>query len=149
VTGVYTEFPPTALPEPSAGESTVPREFKFRKEDGRKKKRREGQQHWVEETRVNEEVVHKEVSEGDPDLAGIHEIVKQVNDDLSAGKITPDEAKRRLSGAVERLTAQASAFCVVCEKPKQDPASLTCDPCGEDVVIERSFEIEFDRIDED
>jgi hypothetical protein len=127
----------------------VPREFKFRKEDGRKKKRREGQQHWIEETRVDDEVVHKEITEGDSELAGIHDIAKQVSDDLFDGKITEEEAKRRLSSAVHRLSAQGSEFCIVCEKPKENPGSLVCDSCGDDVTVERKVEIHFEHFDDD
>ncbi|MGD2215673.1 MAG: hypothetical protein PVJ64_02910 [Gemmatimonadales bacterium] len=127
----------------------MPRKFQFRKGDGRKKKRIEGRGFWVEETTLGGEVVHEEIGEGDPELGGIHEIARQVGDDLSDGKITEEEAKRRLTSAVGRLTKRGSEFCLMCGGRKQRPGALVCDSCVDDVEVETEVEIHFEGFDED
>lgn len=127
----------------------MPREFKFRKGDGRKKKRRESQHFWIEETTLDGEVVHRETSEGDREPGGIHEIARQVGDDLSSGRITPDEAKQRLTTAVHRLTGRGSEFCLMCGGRKQHAGSIVCDSCADDVEVVTEVEIDFEGFDDD
>jgi hypothetical protein len=149
VTTVYTDAPPAALLETLSRSIIVPREFKFRKGDGRKKKRRESRHFWIEETTVGGEVVHRETSEGDHELGGIHEIARQVGDDLSSGRITQEEAKQRLTNAVHGLTAGGSEFCLMCGGRKQHAGSIVCDSCADDVEVVTEVEIDFEGFDDD
>lgn len=123
------------------------RQFKFRKDDGRKKKRREGQYHWVEETTIIHEVGDGERTEVDPESGGINEIARRVGDDLFSGKITEEEAKERLSAAVTRLTRRDSKVCLMCGGLKPHPSAIVCDSCADDVEIETEFD--FDGLDGD
>ncbi len=127
----------------------MPREFKYRKDDGRKKKRTDSRRFWVEETTVNGGVVHYEMTEGDLKKGGIHEIARQVGDDLSSGKITKDEARQRLSAAVQRLTAPGSEICLMCGGRKQRAGSIVCDSCEGDVEVVTEVEIDFEGFDDD
>lgn len=127
----------------------MPREFKFRKDDGRKKQRIEGRRFWVEETTVGGEVVHYEMTEGDLEQGGIHEVARQVGDDLSSGKITKEEAKQRLSAAVHRLTAPGSEICLMCGGRKQRAGSIVCDSCEGDVEVVTEVEIDFEGFDDE
>jgi hypothetical protein len=125
----------------------VARQFKFRKDDGRKKKRREGQYHWVEETTIIHEVGDGERTEVDPESGGINEIARRVGDDLFSGKITEEEAKERLSAAGTRLTRRDSKVCLMCGGLKPHPSAIVCDSCADDVEIETEFD--FDGLDGD
>jgi hypothetical protein len=127
----------------------VPREFKFRKGDGRKAKRTDFGSFWVEEKTVKGEVVHGELTEDAPELGGIHEIARQVGDDLSSGKITKEEATQRLSAAVQRLTAPGSEVCLMCGGRKQRSGSIVCDSCEDDVEVVTEVEIDFEGFDDD
>jgi hypothetical protein len=126
----------------------VARQFKFRKDDGRKKKRREGQYHWVEETTIIHELGDDgEMTQVDPESGGINEIARRVGDDLFSGKITEEEAKQRLSAAVTRLTRRDSKVCLMCGGLKPHPSAVVCDSCADDVEIETEFD--FDGLDGD
>jgi hypothetical protein len=117
----------------------VARQFKFRKGDGRKKKRREGQYHWVEETTIIHEVGDGEGAEDYPEAGGIQEIARQVGEDLSSGKITEEEAKQRPSGALQELVSEGGEICLMCGG-KKHPGAFVCDLCADDVEIETEFE---------
>jgi len=127
----------------------MPREFKFRKDDGRKRRRIGSRHFYVEETTIRGDAGGRERRGGDPESGGIHEIAKQVGEDLSSGKITEDEAKRRLSSAVRRLTAPDGEFCLMCGARKQHRGSIVCDDCADDVEVETEVEIEFEGFDDD
>ncbi|NIN71804.1 MAG: hypothetical protein GTO46_07695 [Gemmatimonadetes bacterium] len=126
----------------------MPREFKFRKDDGRKKKRRDFGNFWVEETRV-EEVSHKEIREGDPEHAEIEEIAQQVGDELSDGRITPAEAKRRLTSAVHRLSTRGNDVCPMCGTRNRSSGSFVCASCGAEVEFETEIELDFEGFDDE
>ena len=69
---------------------------------------------------------------------------------MRSGKISKEDAGEMLFGLVRGLTGQESEFCLACEGPKEDPESLVCDACGEEVEIEIEYEeveIEFDDDD--
>ncbi|UCC73689.1 MAG: hypothetical protein JSV86_03775 [Gemmatimonadota bacterium] len=111
------------------------RQFKFRK----KRAARHASRHIRIEQRI----------EGGSELAGIHKPIERLSEDLRRGKISKEEAGEMLFDLVERLTAQESEFCVVCEKPKENPDALVCDACSEEVEIDRTVEIEIDFSDDD
>jgi hypothetical protein len=124
----------------------VPREFKFRKGDGRKAKRKDFGEFWVEERTIIQEVGDGEGAEDLPEARGIQEIARQVSEDLSSGKITAEEAKQRLAGAVQQLVSGGGEICLMCGGSK-DPGAFVCDSCADGVEIET--EIEFEGFDDD
>ncbi len=115
------------------------RQFKFRKKD----EPRQGTRHESRHVRITRQV------EGDPRVGGLLKPIERVGEDLRSGKISKEDAGELLFGLVERLTAQDSEFCIVCEKPKEDPQALVCDACSEEVEIDRHVEIEIEFDDDD
>jgi hypothetical protein len=124
----------------------VPKHFSFR--SGKKKPKQPRHVSVVRRIGTDGKQV-EERTEGDPESAGIQDVLKRVSDDLSDGRISKEEAGRRISSIVERLTAEDSEHCVVCDKPKENPESLVCDACGEEVEIERTVEIHIETIRDD